>query len=93
MALKKSITYKGILLENAYFKILETRATEAGKDDNGNKLYDSNITCVLYSDNNKIEPIDTVTTPTRRIKEEENTFSNSYTWLKTLPFFEGAEDC
>lgn len=82
MALKKTIVFKGIEIKDAYMKVWSYE---------GNK---SELRCgVSIQVDSNGEMLDSKQYQVPYTLDGENPVKQSYEYLKTLPEFEGAQDC
>ncbi|MFE2774589.1 hypothetical protein [Aerococcus urinaeequi] len=87
MALSKDIDFKGILIENAYFKIVNVSGTKESMT----------IDVYVFKDRSEKEALDSrgqrYYFKSDVSEFSENIFKQGYIFLKTLPEFEEAVDC
>jgi hypothetical protein len=93
MALTKSVSMYGTTFPNAYYKIMGEMYREGEKVD-GVKTYICDVHVTLFSDSSKEYVLErTVRLENREgFLEADKTTGANYTWLKTLPQFDGAVD-
>ena len=106
MALEKSIVYKGIDVEKAYFKLCKFNAEEKTAfnfpskneeeikvtDKNGNKFYIVVVTVKCFSSGSKENELDPPGNYKFQMIEKEISLKSFYLKLKTLDQFKGAKD-
>lgn len=82
MALKKTVTFKGITVQDAYIKVWRFEG-EKTKMRFG----------VCYQADANSQPFDSVTVECPYSLDGENPIKQAYEHIKTLPEFAGAQDC
>ena len=97
MGLEKSKDKFGKTFANAYTRISQVRTSQGLDSDGTTKIINAEIIASIYSDqtarNNGDAPMETQRLYTTMDKAStDNFYSQSYTYLKTLPEWTGATD-
>lgn len=92
MALQKSITFRGLQVQNAYYKIVGFNVQEDGVDENSAKTYRADVMVITFSDSSKEHDLEGKNHLIKGLSESGLSIASFYTALKALQDFEGATD-
>jgi len=91
MALKKTLDFKGLEINDAYIKIAIIDIRDSIVDEE--KVYTANLNVSIYADSNKTDVIDSYGFSIPTTDVADLTYSKLYTALKEQPLLAEATNC